>query len=131
MPETPPVIFFDGHCRLCSRAVSFVISHDRKKIFRFAPLQSAHGQKALQGLAGFKQTPDTIVLAENEKFYFRSTAILRILKRLGGGWPLLYIFIIVPAGVRDYLYDLVARYRYRWFGRKEECTLVPPDRIDQ
>ena len=128
MPANHPVIFFDGHCRLCSGSVSFVIRRDRKNIFRFAPLQSGAGQSALEKLTGIQQSAGTIVYAEGEKVYTRSTAILKILKRMGGGWQLLYAFIVVPRFLRDPVYDFLARNRYKWFGRRDSCMIVPPGR---
>lgn len=123
-----PVILFDGVCVLCSGTVKFIIHRDKKALFRFAALQSKAGQKMIDGFKGFSENPDTVVLIENGKFYFRSAAVLRILRKLSGGWPLLYAMIIIPAPVRDFFYKFVAKKRYGWFGRYQECV-IPEDNI--
>ena len=129
MPVNQSVIFFDGHCKLCHRAVRFVIKHDKTKKFRFAPLQSDSARNALSGIQMYKQNPDSIVYLENKKIYQHSTATLRVMKNLGRGWQLLYAFIIIPPFIRDWFYMLISRNRTRWFGRYEHCSIVPPDRM--
>ncbi len=128
MLDTHPIIFFDGHCRLCNRAVKFVIKHDRAGLFRFAPLQSELARDALSGICILKQTPDSIVYRENEKTYQHSKAVLRVLKKLGNGWQLFYVLIVVPPFVRDWAYNFICRNRYRWFGRNDDCAILPPGR---
>lgn len=123
-----PVIFYDGFCKLCNRAVKFVIKHDRSNRYRFAPLQSEVAANALRGICIHKQNPDSIVYLENEKIYQRSDAVLHVLKNLDGGWKLLYVFMIIPPFIRDSLYDIVARNRFRWFGRNENCSVVPREK---
>lgn len=116
-------ILFDGVCNLCNGAVRFVIRHDKKERFVFSPLQSRVATSLLAGLAPTVKK-DSVVLIENGTIYTRSTAILRIARRLGGGWPLLYGFIIIPPFLRDGIYDIIAKYRYRFFGKQEKC-MVP------
>ncbi len=118
-----PVILFDGYCKLCNRAVNFVIKHGGRNKFRFASLQSDSGKSLLSGFLINKQNIDSIVYIEDKKTFYRSTAILRIIKRLGKAWSILYIFIIVPPFIRDWVYDIVAGNRYRWFGRNESCRI--------
>ncbi len=113
---------FDGVCNLCNGAVDFVIQRDRKRVFRFAALQSEVGSTLL------KQYPqpadlDSIVLVLDQRAYVRSGAAIRIARSLGSGWPLLSVFLAVPAPIRDSVYDWIARNRYRWFGRKDTCRL--------
>ncbi len=129
MPVNQSVIFYDGHCKLCNRAVNFIIKHDKTKKFRFAPLQSDLAKDAMSGTQMYKQNPDSIVYLENKKFYQQSTAILRVMKKLGRGWQLLYALIIIPRFIRDWIYMLISRYRYRWFGKNEHCSMVPPDNL--
>jgi len=101
-----PVMLFDGHCKLCKRSVNFVIKHGGQNKFRFASLQSDSGKLLLSGIPVNKQSIDSIVYIEDKKIFYRSTAILRIVKRLGKVWQLLYILIIVPPFIRDWVYEL-------------------------
>lgn len=127
MQVNHPIIIYDGYCNLCNGAVNFVIKHDRKSKFRFASLQSEQGMSILSGHSINKQNTDSIVYVDEKGIYLRSTAVFRILKKLGGGWQLLYAFIIIPPCLRDPLYDLVARHRHRWFGRKDHCPILPDE----
>ena len=121
-----PVILFDGVCNFCNGAVNFIIRHDGEKKFKFAPLQSEIGQR-MQVKYGIGEDVDSIILVENDKAYTNSTAGLRVAKGLGGIWSLGYVFIIVPTFIRDYLYRLFAKNRYRLFGRQDACMLPTPD----
>ncbi|MBO9596187.1 MAG: DUF393 domain-containing protein [Niabella sp.] len=120
MHTATPVILFDGVCNLCNRTVLFIIKHDPKDRFRFAALQSPAGIQLVQQYS-IPQTYGSVVLIENGRAYLRSTAALRIARRLNGIWPLFYIFLLVPVFLRDRLYNWVARNRYRWFGRAVQC----------
>lgn len=122
------VILFDGVCNFCNAAVNFVIRHDRRDHFRFAPLQSEAG-RALQMEYGVDAGAlSTFVLVENGKAYGRSTAALKVARRLGFPMNMTYAFIIVPRAIRDMAYNFVARNRYKWFGKKEVC-MVPDERV--
>ena len=123
MNDSSPVILFDGVCNLCNTAVQFVIERDPTAIFRFAALQSDFGQDILAKNAVNTEGGDTMILVENGHVYDRSTAALRIAKRLSGGIKLLSVFLIVPKPIRDFFYKIVARNRYRWFGKQETCWL--------
>jgi predicted DCC family thiol-disulfide oxidoreductase YuxK len=118
-----PVILFDGICNFCNGTVNFIIDKDKRKRFKFAALQSDAGQKLLNEF-NLKFTDfDTIILAENNRYYEKSTAALRIAKGLGGIWKVLYAFIILPTFIRDFFYDIIARNRYRWFGKRDTCRI--------
>lgn len=119
----PPVVLFDGVCNLCNASVDFIIRRDRKGRLRFAALQSEAAKTFLGNLEIPKSLPDSILFYENEKLYSRSAAVLRIASYLGFPWVLAKIFIIIPAFVRDAVYDFVARNRFRWFGKKETCRM--------
>ncbi len=119
------VILFDGVCNLCNTVVQVVIKRDRKNIFRFAPLQSEQANQLLNG--NLKPTMNSFILLDDNVLYTKSTAALRVCRRLGGLWRLMYGFIIVPKAVRDAVYDWIAANRYRWFGRKTECMVSTPD----
>lgn len=120
------VILFDGVCNLCNGFVQFVIRYDRREHFRLAALQSAAGRRALHHIHAANYRLDSVVLIENGKIYLRSTAALKILRRLGGLWPLAYAAILLPAFLRDAIYVVVAKNRYRWFGRQESCLVPTP-----
>ena len=121
-----PVILFDGVCNLCSGAVQFVIKRDPKDIFRFASLQSDYGEKVLLNYQLGIKNYTSFVLLDNERIYTKSTAALMVAKKLSGGIKFMYAFIVVPAFIRDFVYSIIAKNRYRWFGKKNECWL--PDR---
>lgn len=123
MTSSFSVILFDGHCNLCNASVHFVIRRDRRGRFKFAALQSEAGQRLVAEAGGVAIAFDSVLLIEDGKIHQRSSAALRIARRLDGGWPLLYVFIIIPPPLRDLLYNWIARNRYRWFGRREACMM--------
>lgn len=120
------LVLFDGVCNLCNGAVNFIIDHDPDGYFRFAPLQSDVAQERLAD-AGVEGDLSTIVLVEEGTAYVRSTAALRIARRLTAPWPLLYLFIAVPRPLRDAVYNWIAHHRYDWFGQRDQCRLPTPD----
>lgn len=121
------IILFDGVCNFCNGSVNFIIERDREKYFKFAPLQSEIGQNLLSEYDIDKNVTDSVVLIENGKAYVRTTAALRIAKRLSGAWKLFYGFIIVPEFIRDVFYKLFAEYRYKIFGKKDACMMPTPE----
>jgi len=121
------LILFDGVCNLCNGAVNFIIDRDPDGYFRFAPLQSDVAQEHLAGTPAAGTTLDTIVLVEDGTPYVRSTAALRIARRLTAPWPLLALFLAVPRPLRDAVYNGIARNRYDWFGRRDQCRLPTPE----
>ena len=117
------VILFDGVCNLCNGLVNWIIRHDDHKQFMFASLQSAYGQK-LVSKSGLKDSHmDSFILSDEDVIYERSTAALRVLKHLGGVYALAYGFIVIPAFIRNAVYNFVAKHRYRWFGKRESCMI--------
>ena len=121
------IILFDGICNLCSSSVQFVIKRDAKNRFLFASLQSAAGQGYLRRFGLPADSFHSFVLVEDDKCYTRSTAALRVARFLTGAWPLLYACIIIPRFIRDAIYNVIARNRYKWFGKKEACWIPTPD----
>ena len=120
------IVLFDGVCNFCNAAVNFIIHRDRATKFKFAPLQSEIGQQ-LRAKYRVENDIDSIVLIENDEAFTHSEAALRIAKRLGGIMSLAYFLIVVPATIRDFFYELFAKYRYRLFGKKEVCMVPTPD----
>ncbi len=121
------VILFDGVCNLCTASVTFVIKRDPSVKFRFASLQSAFGQKILTEEGINTQYFDTVMLIKAGKVFSRSDAALEIARDMNGLWPLLYIFKIIPSIIRNWVYDWIAKNRYRWFGKKDSCMIPTPD----
>jgi predicted DCC family thiol-disulfide oxidoreductase YuxK len=122
-----PVVLFDGVCNMCNRIVIFIIKRDRKATFRFASLQSLTGVRLLQQHGLAPSDFNTVILIDGSRYYTKSTAALHVFKRLGGLWPLLYVFIVIPKPIRDTIYAWVARNRYKWFGKKDQCMIPTPE----
>ncbi len=122
-----PVILFDGICNLCNASVQYVIKHDKKKLFRFASLQSSFGESVLKQYNLPVNTFNSFILLSDNKIYTRSTAALLVAKKLSGLIKLLYAFIIIPRFIRDAVYDIIAKNRYKWFGKKEACWVPTPE----
>lgn len=118
------LVLFDGVCHLCNGFVRFVIARDPHGRFQFGALQSASARRVLELHDTPDPLPDTVVLVEDGKVFTRSTAALRIARRLTFPWPLVSAFLVVPRPLRDGIYALIARHRYGWFGRREHC-MVP------
>lgn len=121
------IILFDGVCNLCNSSVNFIIDRDKKNIFKFAALQSETGQKFLNKFGMDQNDFDSVVLVDENKFYSKSSAALKIVKEFPFLWKALYIFIIIPAPLRNFFYDLVAKNRYNWFGKKDSCRMPSPE----
>lgn len=127
MQTDKPIILFDGVCNLCNRGVQFIIKKDKKKKFLFASLQGKTGQEVLKKFNLQANDLNSFILADGDKIYTRSTAALRIAKQLSGVWKLLYGYMIVPRFIRDAVYNWIARNRYKWFGKKDECMVPTPE----
>ena len=121
------IVLIDGVCHLCQGVVRFIIPRDPKAHFMFSPLQSGVSGELLKAGNLPAGSLSTVVLVENGVYYTESAAVLRIARRLRFPWPAAYILILVPRPLRNALYRLVARNRYRWFGRDEQCMLPTPD----
>lgn len=124
---THPVILFDGVCNLCNASVLFIIARDPHSRFRFASLQSDFGQAQLKKFGLSVSELNSVMLIRDGKLYQKSNAALEIARHLGGLWPLLYVFRIIPRFIRNAVYDWIARNRYRWYGKKDECMVPTPE----
>jgi len=130
LAASPEILFYDGHCGLCHRAVKFVLKHDRTgAAFRFAPLQGSTFRERVFPEQRAALPDSVVVLSNSGSLLARSDAFLHILRRLGGGWRFLAgIIAVIPRPLRDLVYDFIARVRYRVFGTREDmCPIVPPD----
>ncbi|TAE61829.1 MAG: thiol-disulfide oxidoreductase DCC family protein [Bacteroidetes bacterium] len=121
------IIIFDGVCTLCNASVDFVIRRDKKNQFQFTANQNEAGRRILEEQGIAPGDSETVFLFENGTLYQKSTAALRIARSLGFPWSLFYAGIIIPAPLRDAIYNWIARNRYRWFGKKETCRLPSPE----
>ena len=124
--ENEGIILFDGVCNLCNSFVQKVIAADQNNYFKFASLQSEAGQQLLADKPEYKDLK-TIIYLEEGQLYTRSTAALKISKHLSGAWPLLQTGYILPSFVRDGIYNFIAKNRYKWFGKKDQCMVPSAD----
>ena len=124
---THKIVLFDGVCNLCNSAVQLMIKHDHDDRFMFAALQEEAGLALTKKYNIDTSMIDSIVLIDNGKAYVKSTAALHIALYLKGLWPLCHGALIVPRFIRDLVYDIIAKYRYKWFGKKESCMIPTPD----
>ncbi|SDZ04643.1 Predicted thiol-disulfide oxidoreductase YuxK, DCC family [Evansella caseinilytica] len=120
------IILFDGSCNFCSTSVQFIVKRDPGAYYQFAALQSEAGRRLLTAYKVPEDT-DSLILIDNNRYYMKSSAALRICKHLNGGWKMFSLFLVIPRPLRDTLYDLIAKNRYKWFGRKKACPLPSPE----
>lgn len=125
--ENKAIILFDGECSFCNSSVKFVFKKDKNAYFKFTSLQSDVGRLILDKFNKLNEKIDTVILYENQKLYTKSTAALRIARKLKNGWKLLYMFIIIPRFLRDVVYDFIAKHRYKIVPKKEVCEI--PDKV--
>ena len=123
----PGILLFDGVCNLCNFFVNFIINHDHKRTIKFSSLQSDVGREALTKNHLNPDYLESLVLLKNDKTYIKSRAALEVLRSLGIPWRFFYIFIIFPRPFTDWVYNWVAKNRYRWFGKREVCRMPTPD----
>lgn len=127
IPKNKQIVLFDGVCNLCHNAVQFIIKRDPKDKFVFASLDSEIGKKLLSERHIDRNQVDSIVLIIPDDAYFiKSDAALEISKSLSGFYSIFSYFLFLPQGFRDFIYDIIAKNRYRIFGKKEECPLPTP-----
>jgi len=124
------LILYDGVCKLCHASVNFILHRDSNALFKFQALQDFKNFSLL-GSQIQNPIPDSIIYIQEGKIYSKSTAALRICKNLDGLWPILYVFIILPKPLRDYVYDFIAKYRYTWFGKHDICLIPDENFIDR
>ena len=128
MEDHKKIILFDGICNLCNSAVQYIIKRDKNDEFRFATLQGEIGQQLINERTIDTSKLDSIILIEpGIAYYSKSTAALKISQSFGGFWKMAYVLKLIPRQLRDIVYDWVARNRYGWYGKKEECMVPTPE----
>lgn len=121
------IILFDGVCNFCNASINFVIRHDPKGYFRFGPLQSDTARQLATTHHFEVDSMESFILVENGQVYTKSTAALKVVRRLPFPWKLGYAGMILPRFVRDAVYSWIARNRYRWFGKQDSCMVPTPE----
>jgi predicted DCC family thiol-disulfide oxidoreductase YuxK len=125
LPKDKKIILFDGICNFCEASVLFVIRHDKKDVFRFVAIESDLGKKIIQYIGMDSKHIDSIILySPGISYYYKSQAALEIAKNLGGLFHFGTLFRIIPNGLRNVLYDYIAKNRYVWFGKKDSCMVA-------
>ena len=131
MKELPPknhLVLFDGVCNLCNASVKYIIKHDKKDVFRFTALQSEVGQMLIEKFNIDTVNTDSIILySEKKGIYYKSTAALKIASYLGFPLNFLVIFLVIPPFIRNWVYDYIAKNRYKWYGKRETCIIPTPE----
>jgi predicted DCC family thiol-disulfide oxidoreductase YuxK len=126
--DTYSIVLFDGVCRFCNSWVQFLIKRDHADVFRFAPLQSDYAQSVLLLHRIDSTVMDSVILVEGTSLFTHSSAALRILKGLGGGWKILSMFLLIPRPIRDAVYLWIAKRRYQFFGTYDSC-MMPTENV--
>jgi predicted DCC family thiol-disulfide oxidoreductase YuxK len=122
-----PIILFDGVCNFCNAMVNFIIRQDKENVFLFAALQSESGKRLLEQYNINWQRSDSFVVIENDKAYMKSNAALKLYAKLPWYWKWTQVFWIVPKFIRNWMYNVIAKNRYRWFGKKDQCVIPSPN----
>jgi len=128
LPKHKKLILFDGVCNLCNASVLSVIKRDKTDIFMFATLQSKIGKQIIEAHNLDTKLIDSVLLYEPDKgISYKSTAAIKIASKLGFPSNLLVIFYIIPAFIRNWVYDYIAKNRYKWYGKRESCMVPTPE----
>jgi predicted DCC family thiol-disulfide oxidoreductase YuxK len=128
LPKEKKIILFDGVCNLCDASVHYVIKYDKNDLFRFVALQSDLGQRIVKHIGINPMHIDSVILYEpGFAYYYKSSAVLEIAKGLSGIFTWATLFQILPTVLRDFIYDFVAKNRYKWYGKKEACLVPTPE----
>jgi predicted DCC family thiol-disulfide oxidoreductase YuxK len=128
LPKHKQLILFDGVCNLCNSSINYVIKYDKNDVFMFAPLQGEAGKQIIQKFHLDTSKTDSILLYSEEKgLQIKSSAALAIASKLGFLRNLLTIFYIIPPFIRNWVYDYIAKNRYKWYGKKEACMIPTPE----
>ena len=130
MIKKPAIIIFDDYCLLCNKSVKFIIKHDTQKLFYFTGIQSPLAKELRSTHKLTEIQNDTVIMCQENNYYLKSRAFIEIFISFGGVWKLLCVLRIIPTFILDFFYDVIARYRYRLFGRSATC-LLPTKETDE
>lgn len=122
--DTRTVVFYDGVCNLCNGLVQFILRRDSRRKFRLIAIQSQTGKDLLKQYSLSDDALRTVIVLVEDRIYIRSKAIFKILRQLGGFWRFLLIFSALPVGFNDFIYNKIARHRYKIFGKRRECLIL-------
>ncbi len=123
MQNNRPIILFDGICNLCNGSIDFIVKRDRDKQFRFVPLQSEEGKSLIQKFK-IPVNSDSVILIDSETVYFESDAVMQIAGKLPNPWKMVKAAKFIPLKIRNAIYRIIAKNRYRWFGKRENCRIL-------
>lgn len=127
LPKDKKIVLFDGICNYCNDKINFIIKNDKQDVFRFVAIQSETGQKIIKYL-GIDTSIDSIILYEPDYAYFiKSEAVFRIIKYLSSSVRLMLFFNFIPTSIKNVFYDIIAKNRYNWYGKKESCMMPTED----
>lgn len=121
--EEHPILLFDGVCNLCDNTVQFVIKKNASQTVHFAALQSDFGKEQIKKAGLPTNELKSLIFIEKKQIYTRSTGALKLARHLDGLWKFAYVFIVVPKPIRDFVYNWIAKNRYKWFGEKDACMI--------
>ncbi|PXY01459.1 hypothetical protein DF185_08210 [Marinifilum breve] len=124
---TNPTVLFDGVCNFCNTTVRFVLAYNRAENIHFSPLQSDFAKQLLAQYNLSSDDMDTVVFVQDNKAYTKSSAAFQIARHLIYPWKALYYFKYIPKNITDWIYDLIAKNRYSWFGKKNQCMVPKPE----
>ncbi|MDZ7898733.1 MAG: thiol-disulfide oxidoreductase DCC family protein [Arcicella sp.] len=127
IPQNTQIILFDGVCNFCNSSINFIIDHDPEKNFKFAPLQSEFGQAILKQFNKNTEDFDSVILLKNSQLYQKAEAAVEVTKHLSGAWKYLAVFGILPTFFLNFFYDIIAKNRYKIFGKSEICRIPTPE----
>lgn len=125
MPIPKNIVFFDGVCGFCNKSVDLLLKLDDERVLYFSPIQGEMARRVLPSER--RENVDTISFFDGQHLFYRTTALLKIGKALGGIWLIFYPLIVLPAGWRDIVYDWVAKRRYRLGGKRDACRMPTPE----
>ncbi|NOU59506.1 thiol-disulfide oxidoreductase DCC family protein [Marinifilum caeruleilacunae] len=128
---TNPIVLFDGVCNFCNTSVRFVLAYNKNENIHFSPLQSDFAKQLLAEHHLSAEDMDTVVFVENNMAYTRSSAAFQIAKHLSNPWKAIHYFRFIPKNITDWIYNLIARNRYSWFGKKDRCMVPKPEWMER
>lgn len=132
LPKDKKIILFDGVCNLCDKSVQIIIKNDKKDVFRFVALQSELGEKIINHIKIDRSKTDSIILYEpNYAYYYKSKAAFKIAANLGEFYSICSLFRFLPTSFSDFLYDYIAKNRYKWYGKKDQCMIPTKETLSK